>query len=332
MRAARSIAGRRLLRLLRLALAALVAVLAPASSFPCDSTCCLMLTRGTSGLVGRGGFQIDLSYRYTDMSARFASSTPTDLVIRPKVLLETGQIIPGYHEDREGTESFLQLDAAWGVASATTVFASLPVLTHKSYVIGHGGTQTTYNVRGVGDLVVGARQALVRGPGRMLVASLGVQLPLGKSGVLDEYDSTILDPTLQPGTGSGDVITALQWSTLGPGRTEVALSGTYQINTANGHDYRFANQAIAALTVGRPLGQFTPSLQVKLFSQGRSQLRGSDVPSTGATIVYLNAGLRYRSAEGVGLYGYALVPGYRHVNDAQLAPRFSLLFGISKAF
>ncbi len=330
MRDDRPVAGVKHLR--RLALAVACAALAPVSSYPCDSTCCLMLTRGASGLMGPGAFQFDVSFRYTDMSTRLQGGDPTDLVIRPKVLLEAGQIIPEYHEDREGTESFLQLDAAWGVAAATTVFASLPVLTHKYYVIGHGGTQTTYNARGVGDLVIGARRALVRGPGRMLVASLGVQLPLGKSGVLDEYDSTILDPTLQPGTGSGDVITALQWSTAGPGRTEIALSGTYQINTPNGHDYRFANQAIAAVTVGRPLGRVTPSLQVKLFSQGRSQLRGGDVPSTGATVVYLNAGLRYRSAEGVGLYGHVLVPAYRQVNDAQLAPRFSILFGLSKAF
>ena len=329
MRAVRLMAGR---HLLVLALAALGVALAPGSSFPCDSTCCLMLTRGTSGLVGRGGFQIDLSYRYTDMSTRLDGSEPTDSVIRPKVLLETGQIIPGYHDDREGTESFLQLDAAWGVASATTVFASWPVLTHKYYVIGHGGVQTTYNIRGVGDPVVGARQAFFRGPGHMLVASVGVQLPLGADDRLDEFDSTILDPTMQPGTGSGDLITALQWSSVGPGRTEITLSGTYQVNTTNSHDYRFANTGIAAVTVGRPLGRLTPSLQVKLFNQGRSDLGNTPVPSTGATVVYLNAGLRYRSAEGVSLYGYALVPAYRQMNDAQLAPRFSILFGISKAF
>jgi hypothetical protein len=329
MRVARSIAGT---RVQRLALVTLAAALTPASSFPCDSTCCLMLTRGTSGLMGRGSFQVDFSYRYTDMSAKFAGSAPTDLVIRPKVLLETGQIIPGYHEDREGTESFLQVDAAWGVASATTVFASWPLLTHRYYVIGHGGVQTTYNIRGVGDLVVGARQAFFRGAGHMLVASVGIQLPLGADDRIDEYDSTILDPTMQPGTGSGDLITALQWSSVGPGRTEISLSGTYQVNTTNSHDYRFANQAIAAVTVGRPLGRVTPSLQVKLFNQGRSDLGDTAVPSTGATIVYLNAGLRYRSVEGVGLYGHVLVPVYRRTNDAQLAPRFSVLFGLSKAF
>ena len=68
-------------------------------------------------------------------------------------------------------------------------------------MIGHGGVQTTYNVRGAGDPVVGARQAFFRGPGRMLVASVGLQLPFGADDRLDEFDSTILDPTMQPGTG-----------------------------------------------------------------------------------------------------------------------------------
>jgi hypothetical protein len=328
MRAGRSITKGRVL----VALAAFGSALAPVSSFPCDSTCCLMLTRGASGLVGRGAFQVDLSFRHTDMSTRLEGTGGTDTVVRPKVYLEEGEIIPGYHEDREGSESFFQVDAAWGVASSTTVFASLPLSIHRYYVIGHGGTETSYSVHGLGDLVVGARQALVRRPGRVLAVSLGVELPTGPNDRIDSYDSTLLDPMLQPGTGSGDVITALQWSTLGPGRTEVAVSGTLQLNTFNDYRYRFGNQAIAALTVGRPLGRFTPSLQVKLVTQERGRLEDEEVPSTGGTSVYLNTGLRFRSADGFGVYGHLLVPAYQRVNDAQLAARFSILFGISKAF
>jgi hypothetical protein len=59
---------------------------------------------------------------------------------------------------------------------------------------------------------------------------------------------------------------------------------------------------------------------------------GEAVPSTGSTVVYLNAGVRFQSPEGVGVYGFVLAPAYRDVNDAQLAPTFSMLIGISKAF
>jgi hypothetical protein len=309
-----------------------LAVVAPPPAPACDSTCCLMLTRGTSGLMRRGGFQIDLSYRYTDVSRRLDGRSSTDAVIRPKVWIEKGEIIPAYHEDLTGSEAFLQLDAAYGLRPATTVFVSLPLLTRRFYQIGHGGVQTHYNVRGIGDPVVGVRRALVSSPGRTLVASLGVELPVGRTDTIDVYDGTILDPTLQPGTGSGDMITALQWSSTAPGRTELTLSGTYQLNTTNEHGYRFGNQVIAAATLSRPVGSVIPSLQVKFFDQGRSHFAGSDVSSTGSTLVYLNAGLRYRSADGVSVYGHLLVPAYRRVNENQLAARFSVLFGLAKSF
>ena len=99
------------------------------------------------------------------MSSRLEGSEGTDTVVRPKVFLETGEIIPGYHEDRQGSESFLQVDAAWGVASSTTVFASLPLSTHKYYVIGHGGprrptTSTAWGTRWSGP---GRRSCAGRG-------------------------------------------------------------------------------------------------------------------------------------------------------------------------
>lgn len=291
-----------------------------------------MLTRGQSGLLRRGGFQIEFSYRTTDMSARRAGGDPTASVIRPKVLVEEGRLIPGYHEDLEGTDRFLQIDAAWGVAASTTVFGSLPVISQRFYQIGHGGGQTSYNPRGIGDLVVGVRQAIVRNPQHSLVASLGVKLPTGKDDVIDVYDSTILDPTLQPGTGSGDVIATVGWSTVGPGRTEIGLTGSYQANTTNEYDYRFGNLVIGAATVSRPARGFIPSLQVKLVQQGQSTFVGEPVPSTGATTVYLNGGLRYRTPQGLGMYVHLLAPVYRHVTDAQLAPRYSVLLGFAKAF
>ena len=317
--------------LLPAAIAAAVAA-SPAPLAACDSSCCLILTRGQAGLLRKGGFLIELSYRTTDMSARRAGSGTTDAVVRPKVLVEEGRLIPGYHEDLDGTDSFLQVDAAYGLLATTTLFASMPVVSHRTYQIEHGGYQSGYNVRGIGDLLLGARQKLAGGPRRSLVASVGVKLPTGADDVIDDYDTTILDPTLQPGTGSGDVNASLGWTSVGPGRTEIGLYGSYQVNTTNDFDYRFGNLAIAAATVSRPARGFVPSLQLKLVRQGRNTFVGETVPSTGATTVYANGGLRYRTAEGLSLYTHVLVPVYRHVEDAQLAPRYSVLAGLSKAF
>lgn len=317
---------------------AVMAVLLAAGAAPpgpataCDSSCCLILTKGQAGLLRKGGFQLDLSYRSTDMSARRAGGDSTDSVVRPKVLIEEGVLIPGYHEDLDGTDSFLQVDLAYGLLATTTLFASMPLVSHRTYQIEHGGFQSGYNVRGIGDLLVGVRQKVAGSARRALVAGVGVQLPTGPNDVIDDYDTTILDPTLQPGTGSGDVNASLAWSTVGPGRTEIGLFGSYQLNTTNDYDYRFGDLSIVAATVSRPARSFVPSLQVKLVHQGRNTFVGETVPSTGATTLYLNGGLRYRTAEGLSLYTHLLVPVYRYVEDAQLAPRYSVLIGFSKTF
>jgi len=304
----------------------------PGPATACDSSCCLILTKGQAGLLRKGGFQLDLSYRSTDMSARRAGGDSTDSVVRPKVLIEEGVLIPGYHEDLDGTDSFLQVDLAYGLLATTTLFASMPLVSHRTYQIEHGGFQSGYNVRGIGDLLVGVRQKVAGSARRALVAGVGVQLPTGPNDVIDDYDTTILDPTLQPGTGSGDVNASLAWSTVGPGRTEIGLFGSYQLNTTNDYDYRFGDLSIVAATVSRPARSFVPSLQVKLVHQGRNTFVGETVPSTGATTLYLNGGLRYRTAEGLSLYTHLLVPVYRYVEDAQLAPRYSVLIGFSKTF
>jgi hypothetical protein len=291
-----------------------------------------MLTRGTAGLTARGSFQVDLSFLYTSYSARREGTSSTDTVVRPKVFIEQGILVPGYHQDQTGHEGALQLDLSYGLATRTTVYASLPLLEQKYYEIGHQGFSSVYNIRGLGDLVLGARQALYRSPQRTLVASLGFKVPTGRNGIIDDFDSTILEPTMQPGTGSGDVIGALQWSNVAPGKTQVSLSASYQAYTENGYRYAFGDEAIGALTLGRAFHRLTPSLQVKLYHRNPSHFVGDEVPSTGSTVLYLNAGLRYQAPEGLGFYGFLLLPAYRDVNDAQLAPSFSALLGLSKMF
>jgi hypothetical protein len=312
--------------------ASLVLALGASDSRACDSASCLMLTRGSAGLMGRGAVRIDLSWRQTDQSAKRAGTEPTDTVLKPKVWIETGTLIPDYHDERRGTEAFLQLDAAWGVRERTTLFVSAPLMTRRNYTIGHGGFETSYNVHGLGDMVVGFRQAIRRSAERALVVAVGVKLPTGDNSVIDSFDGTTLDPTLQPGTGSSDLQTALQWSTVGPGRSELTLSASYQANTTNDERYRFGNEVIGAATVSRAYGRWIPSLQLKLYDRARSDFVDQSVPSTGATYLYLNTGLRVRASDGLGAYGFFLAPVYRKVNDAQLAPRYSFLLGVSKTF
>ncbi len=213
--------------------------LAAGEATACDSSSCALVTRGQGGLLAKRAFRIDVSYRYTDDAVLLDGSSPAERVYRPKVALETGRIWPAFHRELGGHDSFLQLDLAYGLASRTTLLASVPVLADRSYSIAHAGIQQDYGTRGFGDALFGVRQAIVGG----LVGGLSVKLPSARHRIGGDFDGTILDPTLQPGSGSWDFVSGLQYAGhVAPWLVDWSLTGSYQVNTGN-HLGRLPDQA-----------------------------------------------------------------------------------------
>ena len=182
----------------------------------CDSTGCLMVTRGAGGLLARKAFRVDLSYRSTDDSVLMNGSDTTNVVTRPKVDFEDGLVRPGFHQDLGGTARFLQLDLAYGLSGRTTLIASAPVYTHRSYEVGHLFSLTEDDkTSGLGDTLVGARHALAASADWSLVVGAGLEMPTGDYRLIAPsalFDIGILDPMLQPGSGSWDVLLNAQGS------------------------------------------------------------------------------------------------------------------------
>jgi hypothetical protein len=304
----------------------------PAPASACDSTGCLLLTRGQNGVMAKGTWRFDFSLRSTDQSDPRRGADPATLVLRPKIYFEQERVVPAYHLDRDGHERFFQVDLAYGLFDRTTVFLSLPAATQRSHDVLHGTVNTAYDIWGVGDGVIGLRQALAhRGA---LVGGLALKAPLAQHTLIDDYDQTILEPTLQPGSGAWSVVPSLQYSFAGLGPAIAwTTSASYEITTTNDREYRFGNEAIATLGASRPLGVVvSASLQAKVFHKDRSTYRGAGVASTGATVVYLTPGLRVRGPAGVGLYTFFQAPLYRYVNEAQLAPSHGWLVGLTRSF
>jgi hypothetical protein len=295
----------------------------------CDSTSCLMMTRGQNGVLGRRSLRLDFSFRYTQQDQLLAGREAVASVLRPKVDFERERIIPGYHGERGGHENFLQLDAAYGIARRLTLLASAPLLVHRSYDVVHGQFEHQYETTGFGDMVVGARWAV--DPAARVVAGLAVKLPTGDSRVVSPFDGGIHDPMMQPGTGSSDLAASVQ-----AGKRALSLdwafSGSYQANTTNTLGYRYGNDLIGSLSASRTIaGGLSGSVQVKGFFKDRSTYRDEEVPSTGGTIVYLTPGLRW-SAASTSVYAFVQFPAYRYVNDQQLAPSIGVLVGVARTF
>ena len=318
------------MRCLRLALAFIAAFgLASGSASACDSNGCFQMTRG-DGAVGKGRFRVDLSFRTTDQSDRLNGTSATDSVRRPKVWLEGGYMWPGFHEELDGRERFLQLDVAYGLGARTSVFATAPLRASRAYTVGHGNVTQPYRPYGYGDTLVGLRRSFAK----HFTATVGVKLPTGTNDLIDEYDGTILDPMLQPGTGSWDALAsvAMTFRALEPGlRWTAALSR--QQGAANQYDYRFGAETIATLGVRRSVyGPLDLALQTKLFHKGRSEFVGEPVASTGARYMYVTPSAHVRLPQAMSAYVLAPFPLYRNVNESQLAPRFGIIAVVSRTF
>ena len=304
----------------------------------CDSTGCLMVTRSAGGLLPRKAFRLDFSYRSTDDSALLNGSDSTSLVVRPKIDFEDGIVKPAFHQDLGGTSRFLQLDLAYGLTGRTTLVASAPVYTNHSYEVGHLFVLTEdYKTSGLGDTLVAVRHSLVVQPSFSLVASAGLEMPTGDYKVVAStglFDVGILDPMLQPGSGSWDVLLSAQASKrLTTGGLDMTGAFSYQINTTNPLEYSFGDDLIASLGASYPFGsRVRGSMQTKWAHRGRSAYKGEGVASTGGDILYVIPGLSVTAASKLSVYVYMLVPTYRYVNETQVAPRLSAVVGVSRTF
>ena len=317
------------------AAAAVAGPLATAASAPaCDSTSCALVTKGPGGTLPKGALRVDFSYRQTDQTEPWAGGEPTDTVLRPKVDFEHGFILAGYHREVGGTERYLQCDLSYGVSSRASVFVGAPLLIQRSYDIAHGGSflQAT-DTKGFGDILTGVQYAVLRGTSHRLVARAALKLPTGEFRLINGFDQTINDPTLQPGTGSWDFATGADFTWFNMLGLDWTASASYQANTTNDLQYRFGNDAIGSVTASRTLvGRLGGSLQVKGWHKERSTFLDRPVPSTGATLVYLTPGLRFAAPAGMSAYAFVQVPVYRYVNEAQLTPRLALFAGWAKTF
>jgi hypothetical protein len=184
-------------------LAIAAAALAP-PAHACDSSSCAMLTRGQSGLLRKGGWTVDMFFRYTDQGQPLLGSVDVPQAIRPRIDFAGQRLQPFYHVELEGSDSIVQADAAYGVTDRLAVTASIPLIGVRSYnhihyppppdstaptdgEHGHGGTTPSgpsllrLRTEGNGDALLGLRYALVASSRQRLQAAVALQVPIGRS-------------------------------------------------------------------------------------------------------------------------------------------------------
>jgi len=213
----------------------------------------------------------------------------------------------------------------------------------------YGANFQTSNRAGLGDIrVVGHYSGLFDDKTSGLI--LGVKLATGETGadftggVAAGQTGVSLDPGLQIGTGSTDVIlgayTSGAVSTYGwfvQGTLQHAVSPL--ATEAGGVTYRpgdayLVNTGIRYAGFGATI---SPMLQLNFihreYDQGSGvpidQLTGS--PMSGGNLAYLSPGVSVRLGGGTSVYGFVQVPVYQNVGSLQLVPSYTATIGIHQS-
>lgn len=303
--------------------------------------CTLSKDWGTQGISTTPGFTADLSYFYINQSQqRIGTSSASQAQIN--ALAAAGQEIEDYTTTRITTAALSYTGDTWGLTS------NLPFVqrTHGTYGAGAYPATTSYltsSDNSIGDVsFIGRYTGFSADKTSGLIA--GIKLPTGNTNATFNDGVTVLDRSLQIGTGSTDII--LGGYTTGAIDTYGwFVQGTVQhavaTKTIAGADYRpgdaySLNTGIRYAKFG---SKFSPMLQLNIIHRRPDAGAGATPPdaltggpATGGTLAYLAPGIMARVGGGTSVYGFVQLPVYQNVNSLQLSARYTLSFGVRQSF
>jgi hypothetical protein len=306
--------------------------------------CTLSKDWGTQGISATPGFTADLSYDYINQNQpRYGSGNASSTQINN--LWQAGQEIEDYTTTRTTTAALNYTSDTWGVN------AQLPFVRRTHGTFGNNAPATfpdytsyvSSSDSSIGDArIIGRYTGFSADKTSGIIA--GIKLPTGSTNANFNDGITPLDPSLQIGTGSTDVIlggfltgTFAKYGWFAQGTVQHAIA-TKSFSGADYHpgDTYTLNTGIRYAKFG---AKFAPMLQLNYIHRqpdtGTAATPADALTggaATGGTLVYLAPGALYRVGGGTSVYGFVQLPVYQYVNSLQLNPRYTLTLGVSHSF
>ena len=274
----------------------------------------------TQGLSTTPGWMVGLSYDYVNQNRLMLGSH--DAAGRTDLSLPNAQEIERLTRTSTTTLHVDYTAADWGVN------VRLPYLDryHVTYPPGSVSSLSSQS-RTLGDAQVLVRYTgLSAAGGTGLLA--GLKLPTGP--IHETFsDGSLLDRSLQPGTGSTDILLG-GFTTGNIGHLSWFVQGLWQSPLATRQGYRPGY--VASLDAGLRYGHFgqriVPMLQFNAIQRGRDTGLQATPDTTGGELVYVAPGVYAHLGSGVSAYALVQLPVYQHVNGLQLVPRYIPSVGI----
>lgn len=188
-----------------------------------------------------------------------------------------------------------------------------------------------------------------------LGVQLGVKLPTGHyggpdaagTGAVGDHPVSFsagpsagqpLDASLQPGTGSTDLIVGAYYFQAISQDFDAFVNGQFQAAIAEklnhaGEDFRPGNFGVLSFGLRYEANpKILPQLQMNLSHKSRDQGALADVQDSAGSVVYLSPGITVSLRQNVQLYGFVQLPVYSRLDGYQLFPHWSASVGVSYAY
>lgn len=307
------------------------ALAAPAAHASCGAAFCLVNTDWSAqGAWVAPGVRFDLRYESIDLDQPRAG----------RDRIGVGQI-PRHHDEVETRNRNWVANVEWNFAPAWGLSVSIPYVDRDHlHIHNHRGEKLVeaWSFRELGDARVQARYEFYSSrqdvaAQRSAGVTFGVKLPTAKYDVTNA-DGDAAERTLQPGTGTTDLLLGAYWHGAAPlsGLSWFArVQGVIPANTRAGFKpgKSLAVDAGARYAIAREVGLM---LQVNALAKDRDSGSEAEPADSGQRVVFASPGISWNVTRDAQLYAFLQLPLYQSVNGVQLTARRSALAGVSWRF
>jgi hypothetical protein len=227
------------------------------------------------------------------------------------------------------------INADWAVN------ASLPLVQREHlHIHNHGGGQLPerWDFTQLGDARIMARRRLASfedgAPSiGTLGANFGLKLPTGRTGVRNG-EGELAERTLQPGTGTTDLIAGLYYAKSLPMRDlSWFAQGMLQQPLGYYQEYRPGRRVtVDAGLRYQAAEKLSLLVQLNALARARDSGAQAEPEDTGGRSLFLSPGASFAVSPDVQVYAFVQLPLYQYVNGVQLTARRAFALGISSHF
>jgi len=276
------------------------------------------------------GARFDLRYESIDLDQPRSG--------RDKV--SVGQI-PRHHDEVETINKNLVGTFDWNFSSQWGLSVAVPYVDREhTHIHNHRGEELIeqWDFRELGDVRLMGRYEFAstsQDPATAAYTGLtfGLKLPTGKHDVTNG-EGEEAERTLQPGTGTTDLLLGAHWAGAFPLRDFswfVQLGGVIPLNSREefkpGKQVRFDSGVRYGIT-----NDVAVMLQLNYLAKGRDSGANAEPEDSGQRLLFTSPGLSWNLGKKAQVYAFAQLPLYQAVNGVQLTARYSFVAGVSSRF